>query len=145
MTKPKNQKTTTVSSKQIQRQWHYFDAKDKIVGRLATEIAKCLTGKLKPNYVTYLDMGDFVVVQNAALVKFTGKKQEEKIYSHHTHYPKGLRQRSAKWMFETKPTEILRQAIKNMLPKNKLRSKRLARLKIFAGTNHPYQDKFKKG
>ena len=144
MTKPKTQKTTTVSAKQIKRDWHIIDATNQIVGRLATQVATLLMGKNKPNYVPYLDMGDFVVVYNIKNIKFTGKKAIDKKYYWHTGYPKGLRERDAKWMFEHNPTKILWLAVKNMLPKNKLRKKRLARLKLFADSNHPYQDKIKK-
>jgi len=141
--KPKIPKTTTVSAKQIKREWHFIDAKDQVVGRLATQIATYLIGKNKPNYVPYLDMGDIVVVQNTAQIKFTGKKMEGKVYYHHTGYPKGLRARTAKWLLEHNPNKILWQAVKNMLPKNKLRKRRLARLKLYPDSNHPYQDKFK--
>ena len=144
MIKPKIQKTTTVSAKQIQRSWHVIDASNQIVGRLATQIATLLIGKNKPNYVPHLDMGDFVVVYNIKNIKFTGKKATDKKYYWHTGYPKGLRERDAKWMFEHNPEKILWLAVKNMLPKNKLRKKRLARLKLFADNNHPYQDKIKK-
>ncbi len=144
MIKPKIQKTTTVSAKQIQRSWHVIDASNQIVGRLATQIATLLIGKNKPNYIPHLDMGDFVVVYNIKNIKFTGKKATDKKYYWHTGYPKGLRERDAKWMFEHNPEKILWLAVKNMLPKNKLRKKRLARLKLFADNNHPYQDKIKK-
>ncbi len=142
--KVKIQPTTTVKGKEVKRQWHFLDAKGKIVGRLATRVATLLMGKNKVNYQPHLDQGDFVVVQNAAQIKFSGQKAEKKIYYHHTGYPKGLRERSARWMFKHQPERILWLAVKNMLPKNKLRKQRLARLKIYADENHPYQKQFTK-
>ncbi len=144
MRKIKDQKTSVVKGKEIKRKWHFIDAKGKIVGRLATQIATLLMGKNKVNYMPNLDQGDFVVVQNAAQVKFSGLKAENKKYYHHTGYPKGLRERTAKWMFEHHPTRIIWQAVKNMLPKNKLRKDRLARLRIYPGDKHPYEQQFKK-
>ncbi|NOY14824.1 MAG: 50S ribosomal protein L13 [bacterium] len=142
--RPKIPKTTTVSAKQIKRDWHIIDAAGQIVGRLATQVATFLTGKNKVNFVPNLDLGDFVVVYNIKKIKFTGKKATDKKYFWHTGYPKGLRERDAKWMFENNPEKIFWSAVKNMLPKNKLRKKRLARLKLFADDNHPYKDKLTK-
>ncbi len=131
-------KTYIPSKEEISRKWWLVDAKGKILGRLATEIAKLLMGKDKPEYTPHLDMGDFVVVINAHKVRVTGGKEKKKIYYHHSGYPGGLKQRTFEELMERNPEEIIWRAVKGMLPKNKLRKKRLKRLKIYADENHSH-------
>jgi large subunit ribosomal protein L13 len=128
--------TNIVSAKDIKRDWHLIDAKGKVLGRLATDVAKILMGKNKPNYVSYMDMGDYVVVTNAVEVKVTGKKAEQKKYYTHSMYPGGLK---TKKFSEVRPEEIIRHAVSGMLPKNKLRSAMLKKLHVYKDENHPYQ------
>ncbi|MEK9130455.1 MAG: 50S ribosomal protein L13 [Patescibacteria group bacterium] len=116
--------------KQIDRQTHIFDATNKVLGRLATKIAIILRGKNKPNFTPNLDQGDFVEVGNAGQIKFTGKKLENKEYLHHTGYPGGLKRIKMKEVFKRKPSEVLRKAVFNMLPGNKLRNGMMKRLTI---------------
>ena len=135
--------TKPVREKDIKREWHLIDASSKIVGRLAPQIAKFLQGKHKRNYAPYLDMGDYVVVINAKKVIVSGKKADQKIYTRYSGYPGGLKEISFSKLLEEKPEEIVKRAVSGMLPKNKLRKKRLARLYVFADENHPFADKFK--
>lgn len=109
---------------------HTLDATDKILGRLATEIAVLLQGKHRPEYVPNVDTGDIVVVKNASKIKVTGKKYSDKIYRHHSTHPGGLKERAYKEVFARDPKEVIFLAVNKMLPKNKLRDKRLKRLKI---------------
>lgn len=136
--------TKPVSEKDIKRNWHLIDVSDKVLGRITPEIARFLQGKHKRDYVAYLDMGDYVVVINAIKVKLTGKKVEAKEYTRFSGYPGGLKRISFKTMLKDKPAEIIKHAVSGMLPKNKLRERRLTRLFIFADNKHPYADKFKK-
>lgn len=135
--------TNVVSAKSIQRNWHLIDAKNQTLGRFAVEVANILMGKNKVNYVPYLDMGDFVVVTNASDIKVTGKKAEQKKYYSHSGYPGGLRTQTYADLLGNKPEEIIKHAIRGMLPNNKLRSKMLKKLFIFAGSNHPYRKQLK--
>ncbi|MBL7158995.1 50S ribosomal protein L13 [Candidatus Microgenomates bacterium] len=130
--------TKSTKIKQIKREWHLIDAQDKILGRLATEIAQLLIGKKKPYFVYHLDCGDFIVVINAKKVKVTGKKEAQKIYTRYSGYPGGLKKEPLSKLREKKPEEIIRRAVSGMLPKNKLRKKRLKRLYVFADDQHPY-------
>ena len=114
----------------MERKTHIIDATDKVLGRLATEIAILLRGKYKPNFVPYKDIGDFVVVKNVNKIRLTGKKLEQKIYYHHTGYLGGLKETPLKKLFERNPGEILKKAVFGMLPKNKLRVRQIKRLKI---------------
>jgi large subunit ribosomal protein L13 len=116
--------------KQIDRQIYIFDATNKVLGRLATKVAIILRGKNKPNFTPNLNQGDFVEINNANAIKITGKKMENKEYLHHTGYPGGLKKIKMKEVFKKDPTKILRKAIFNMLPKNKLRNEMMKRLKI---------------
>ncbi|OGG09339.1 50S ribosomal protein L13 [Candidatus Gottesmanbacteria bacterium RBG_16_43_7] len=125
----------------VKRSWHLFDVKDQVLGRISTTIAVTLMGKAKPYYVRNLDCGDYVVVINAQLVKVTGRKESEKLYSHFSGYPGGLKQKPLKQIRSERPELIIRQAVYGMLPKNKLRDRLISRLFIFAGNDHPYQDK----
>ena len=124
--------------KEIERKWFVVDAENKVLGRLASEIAIRLRGKHKPNYSTHMDVGDFIVVVNAEKVKLTGNKLEDKIYYHHSGWIGGLKERSAKEMLEKKPTELLKSAVKGMLTKNSLGRKQIKKLKIYTGDEHPH-------
>lgn len=122
----------------IEQKWIHVDATDKVVGRLASDIAVLLMGKHRPTYTPHMDTGDFVVVTNCEKVKFTGKKWEQKTYAWYTGYPQ-QRTISAQDRLERKPELILQEAVRRMLPKNKLASKMLAKLKIYPGDQHPHQ------
>ena len=122
----------------VKPQWCLVDAKDKIVGRLASDIAVILMGKHRPTYTPHVDTGDFVVVVNAEQVAFTGNKWEQKEYTWYTGYP-GQRSETAKSRLERKPEHILREAVRRMLPKSKLGRKMLSKLKIYTGPDHPHQ------
>jgi len=137
-------KTYAPRIKDVKRDWHLIDARGKILGRLATQAAQWLMGKHKPKYASYLDMGDYVVVINAAEVAVSGRKMKQKIYYHHTGYLGNLKELSFKQMMAKDPTRVIMLAVRGMLAKNKLRDQRLKRLKIFPGDQHPYADKFKK-
>ncbi|CAG8616601.1 15175_t:CDS:2, partial [Acaulospora colombiana] len=120
------------------RVWHLVDARQRILGRMAVNIATTLMGKHKPIYDPASDCGDYVVVINAREVVVTGKKEDQKLYRHHTGYPGGLKTINYKRLMEKDPAEIIRKAVSGMLPKNRLREVRLERLKIFPDENHPY-------
>ncbi len=122
----------------IDRKWFIVDAESKVLGRLATEIATRLRGKHKPNYSTFQDVGDFVVVVNAEKVRLTGKKMTDKMYYHHTGYIGGLKECSAEELLEKHPTDVLFKAVQGMLPKNSLGRAQLKKLKVYAGGNHPH-------
>lgn len=130
--------TNVVSAKNIQRNWHHIDAKGKVLGRMATEVANKLSGKTKVNFVPYLDMGDYVVVTNASKVKVTGKKAAQKVYTNHSGYPGGLRQEVYSSLIKRRPEEIIRRAVKGMLPGNKLGDKMIKKLYIFSGEKHTF-------
>lgn len=135
--------TNSVSAKSIQRNWHLIDAKNQTLGRLAVGIANILMGKNKVNYVPYLDMGDFVVVTNASSIKVTGRKAEQKNYYSHSGFPGGLKTQTFSGMIANKPEEVIRHAVKGMLPNNKLRDKMLKKLHVFATNNHPFKKQLK--
>ncbi len=118
------------------RKWMVVDAKGKTVGRLATEVARIISGKNNPAWTPFLDMGDFCVVINARHVKFTGKKDDQKLYRHHTLYPGGLREKSVKEMLNTKPEKIVELAVRGMLPKTKLGKAMAKKLKVYADGEH---------
>ena len=124
---------------EVKREWYVVDAEGKILGRLASEIAKRLRGKHRPNFAPHVDVGDFIVVVNAEKIRLTGKKLDQKIYWRHSGYMGGLKLRTARQMLEKKPEELLRLAVKRMLPKNRLGRKLLKKLKIYAGPEHPHQ------
>jgi len=132
-------KTTLINDIAVQRTWYLVDATDKPVGRLAVEIAHILRGKNKPTFAPHLDLGDFVVVVNAAQVKLTGRKEEQKIYKHYTGYNSGLKQFSAKTIRAKNPERMVLQAVRGMLPKNHLSRKMITRLKVYPGAEHPHQ------
>lgn len=134
-------KTYSPKSSEIKREWYLVDAKAEILGRLATQIAQLLMGKGKPTFSYHMDGGDYVVVINAKRVRLTGKKAKNKLYQHHTGYPGGIKEITFKELMVKKPTEAVKKAVWGMLPKNKLRKKRIGRLKIFAGEEHLYGKK----
>ena len=126
---------------EIKRDWYIFDLKDQTLGRQATKIAELLMGKKKPYFVRNLDCGDYVVVINAKDVKVTGKKEEQKVYNRHSMYPGGFRSESLKELRARKPEDIIKHAVKGMLPDNRLRDKMLKRLFVSASAEHTYGDK----
>ena len=132
-------KTYLTPVKDIERKWYVVDAQDKILGRLATEIATRLRGKHKPNYSTFMDTGDFVIVVNAEKVRLTGKKWDDKIYYHHSGYIGGLKQQTAQEVLEKKPEDLVMKAVRGMLPKNTLGRKQLKKLKVYVGDQHPHE------
>ena len=121
-----------------QRRWYVIDGQGKILGRMATEIARVLRGKHKPTFTPNQDAGDFVIVINARGVKLTGAKLQDKVYYRHTEYPGGIRERSAAEMLQIKPEELVRLAVRGMLPKNRLSRKLVTKLKVYAGPEHPH-------
>ncbi len=123
----------------VQQRWHLVDAENMVVGRLAVVLARILVGKHRPEYTPHIDTGEFVVVVNAEKVRFTGNKMETKQYQWFTGYPGGRKLRTVKEMLEKKPETVLREAVRRMMPKNKLARHQLAKLKIYAGPNHPHQ------
>ena len=131
-------KTYTAKPGEIERHWYVVDAEGQNLGRLATRIADTLRGKNKPQFTPHVDTGDFVVVVNAEKITVTGKKLDEKIYYRHSGYPGGLKQRTLREQLDRRPTEVLRTAVKGMLPKNKLAARQLTKLKIYAGPEHPH-------
>ena len=138
-------KTYQVKAKEITRSWHLVDAKGKVLGRLATQIAKLLMGKHKVTYTPHMDMGDFVIVVNAAKIELTGRKKKQKVYRRHSGYPGGFKEVKFEKLIKEQPHKVITLAVSRMLPKNRLQSRRLKRLKVFADTNHKYKDKFKGG
>jgi large subunit ribosomal protein L13 len=118
--------------------WYVIDATDQVLGRIATRAASILMGKHRPQYAPFLVSGDHVIVVNADKIKLTGEKLDKKVYRWHTLYPGGLREISARKVFETKPEKIIREAIFGMLPKNKLRKRLVKRLKIYGAEQHPH-------
>lgn len=131
-------KTFHVKPDELKRDWYEVDAEGKTVGRLATEIARVLIGKHKPVFSQHVDVGDFVIVTNADKVQFTGKKWTQKMYYRHSGYPGGLKATSAATVRDKHPDRLIRLAVNGMLPKNRLRSRRLKRLKIYASAAHPH-------
>lgn len=131
-------KTFVAKPGELRQDWWIVDATDQVVGRIATEIAMILMGKTKPTYTPHVDMGDFVIVTNANKVKFTGRKMQQKEYAWFTGYTR-QRRVTAEKRLATKPELIIKDAVRRMLPKNKLASKMIARLKIFPGAEHPHQ------
>jgi large subunit ribosomal protein L13 len=123
---------------EVERKWYVVDAEGQTLGRLATEVARILRGKNKPQYTPHVDTGDFVVVVNAEKVVVTGRKAEQKVYRRHSGYPGGLKTTTYEQMLERRPTEILRRAVKGMMPKTRLARQQLRKLKIYAGPEHPH-------
>ncbi|HEY8406620.1 MAG TPA: 50S ribosomal protein L13 [Gaiellaceae bacterium] len=131
-------KTYTAKPGEVTREWYLVDADGQTLGRLATLIADTLRGKRKPQYTPHVDTGDFVVVVNAEKIAVTGKKLDQKMYYRHSGYPGGLKERTLREQLERRPTEVLRKAVKGMLPKNRLAAQQLTKLKIYAGPDHPH-------
>ncbi len=132
-------KTYIPKAAEIEKKWYLVDANDKILGRLATEIAKVLSGKNKPIYTPHLDVGDFVVVINAGKVKVTGGKEQKKIYYHYSGYPGGMKERTYQQVLDKRPEMIIRHAVRGMLPKSRLGRKMFKKLKVYPGEKHPHQ------
>jgi large subunit ribosomal protein L13 len=131
-------KTFVATPENRERDWLVVDAAGQTLGRLATRIADTLRGKHKPEYTPHCDVGDFVVVVNAEQIVVTGKKREEKLYHRHSGYPGGLKTRTFNEMMERRPEEIIRLAVKGMLPRNRLARQQLRKLKVYAGPDHPH-------
>jgi large subunit ribosomal protein L13 len=131
-------KTYVATPTDRERRWLLVDANGKTLGRLATQLADVLRGKRKPGYTPHIDTGDFVVVVNAEKVAVTGKKRTDKRYYRHSGYPGGLRSRSFEEMLARRPEEIIRIAVRGMMPRNRLARKQLTKLKIYAGPDHPH-------
>jgi large subunit ribosomal protein L13 len=132
-------KTYVANAEKRQRDWYVVDAEGKTLGRLATQIADALRGKRKPEYTPHVDTGDFIVVVNAEKIRVTGKKMEQKIYWRHSGYPGGIKSRTLAEMLDRKPEEVIRKAVKGMLPRNRLARQQLTKLKVYAGPDHPHQ------
>lgn len=135
-------KTHTAKAGDIQREWHLYDLAGKILGRASTEIARLLMGKHKATYTPNIDQGDYVVVINADKVEVTGNKLSSKMYYHHSGYPGGLKQESLADKMASNPAEVIEHSVKGMLPKNKLQTPRLRRMKIYTGSEHPHSNHF---
>ena len=131
-------KTYTAKPGEITRDWYVVDAQGQTLGRLATQIADTLRGKTKPQYTPHVDTGDFVIVVNAEKIQVTGQKLDQKRYYRHSGYPGGLRSRTLREQLDRRPTEVLRKAVKGMLPRNRLAREQLTKLKIYAGPEHPH-------
>jgi len=131
-------KTYLAPVNEIEKKWYVVDAENKVLGRLASEIANRLRGKHKPTFSSFIDNGDFVVVTNAEKVQLTGNKMDNKKYYRHTGYMGGIKEASAKELLEKHPTDLIIKAVKGMLPRNKLGRAQLKKLKVYAGQNHPH-------
>jgi large subunit ribosomal protein L13 len=132
-------KTYSAKPGEVTREWYLVDAEGKTLGRLATQIADTLRGKRKPQYTPHVDTGDFVIVVNAEKIQVTGNKLDQKRYYRHSGYPGGLRSRTLREQLDRRPTEVLRTAVKGMLPKNRLARQQITKLKIYAGPEHPHE------
>jgi len=136
-------RTYSTKASDIEREWWVVDASGKTLGRLASEAARLLKGKHKPIYSPHLDVGDYVIVVNAAKVRVTGNKLTQKIYYRHSQYPGGLKSTSLKRMMETHPTRVIEHAVKGMLPHNRLGAAMFKKLKVYPGAEHPHQAQVK--
>lgn len=132
-------KTYTPRESEIERRWYVVDATDETLGRLATRIARVLEGKHKPGYAPHMDTGDHVIVLNAARIGVTSDKLESKLYMRHSGYPQGLKQETLGHLLARRPEEVIRRAVKGMLPHNRLGTQMLRKLKVYAGAEHPHQ------
>jgi large subunit ribosomal protein L13 len=132
-------KTYSPKAKDIEREWWVIDAADKTLGRIATQVANLLMGKHKPLYAPYIDTGDYVVVINAAKVKVTGKKAEQKIYYRHSGYPGGLKSQNFEELLSKDPSRVIELAVKGMLPHNRLGRAMIKKLNVYPGDEHPHQ------
>jgi len=131
-------KTYSTKPSEIEREWHVIDASDKVLGRLATQVANLLMGKHKPIFCRNLDTGDFVVILNADKVRVTGNKAKQKLYYRHSGYPGGLKSISLEKMMQTNPARVIEHAVKGMLPHNRLGAKMVKKLKVYTGDTHPH-------
>jgi large subunit ribosomal protein L13 len=134
-----NAKTYTARESEIDRRWFVVDATDQTLGRLASRIARVLEGKHKPSYAPNLDSGDFVVVLNARRISVTSDKLESKLYIRHSGYPAGYREETLGQLLERRPEEVIRRAVKGMLPRTKLGVQQLRKLKVYPDSDHPHQ------
>ena len=132
-------KTAIPSLEGLDRQWHLIDAQHAVLGRIASKAAKILMGKHKPTYTPFLDTGDHVIVVNAAKVRLTGNKEEQKIYRRHSGYPGGLTETQARKVRVARPTRMVEEAVQGMLPKSKLGKQMYRKLQVYAGPTHPHQ------
>ena len=132
-------KTFSAKKSEVEEKWWLVDAQNKVLGRMASEIAQVLRGKNKPIFSPHVDTGDFVIVVNADKIRFTGKKLTDKVYYRHSGYPGGLKSITAEKLMQKDPTEVVRKAVKGMLPKNRLGRKLIMKLKVYAGGEHPHQ------
>jgi large subunit ribosomal protein L13 len=132
-------KTSIPSLAGLTREWHVIDAEEAVLGRVASKAAKILMGKHKPTYTPFLDTGDHVIVVNAAKVKLTGNKEEQKLYRRHSGYPGGLTETSARKVRAARPTRMVEEAVQGMLPKSKLGKQMYRKLQVYAGPTHPHQ------
>jgi large subunit ribosomal protein L13 len=132
-------KTAIPSPEDIDRKWHLIDAEEAVLGRIASKAARILMGKHKPMYTPFLDTGDHVIVVNAAKVKLTGQKEEQKLYRRHSGYPGGLTETSARKVRETRPVRMVEEAVQGMLPKSKLGKQMYRKLQVYAGPKHPHE------
>jgi large subunit ribosomal protein L13 len=132
-------KTWNAKPADVERQWYVVDAEGQTLGRLATRVADTLRGKRKPTYTPHVDTGDFVVVVNAEKIAVTGAKLQQKLYYRHSGYPGGLRSRTLAEQLERRPAEVIRKAVKGMLPRNRLGRAQLGKLKVYAGPEHPHE------
>lgn len=132
-------KTTSTKAEDVERAWHVVDARDKVVGRLASRVAAVLRGKHKPTFTPHVDTGDFVIVVNAEHARFTGRKETDKEYLRYTGYPGGERVETPAEVREKKPEYMIRHAVKGMLPKGPLGRQMLKKLKVYAGPEHPHE------
>jgi large subunit ribosomal protein L13 len=131
-------KTYVATPADRQRNWYVVDAEGQTLGRLATRVADALRGKRKPEYTPHVDTGDFVVIVNAEKIHVTGNKLEQKRYWRHSGYPGGIKSRTLGEMLERRPEEVIRKAVKGMLPRNRLARRQLTKLKVYAGPDHPH-------
>ena len=134
-----NAKTLTIRETEIDRHWFVVDATDQTLGRLASRIARVLEGKHKATYTPNLDSGDHVIVLNAARIAVTSNKLESKLYIRHSGYPQGLKQETLGHLLDRRPEEVIRRAVRGMLPRTKLGAQQLRKLKVYAGSDHPHQ------
>ena len=132
-------KTSIPSLAGLTREWHVIDAEEAVLGRIASKAAKILMGKHKPTYTPFLDCGDHVIVVNAAKVKLTGNKEEQKLYRRHSGYPGGLTETQARKVRVSRPTRMVEEAVQGMLPKSKLGKQMYRKLQVYAGPKHPHQ------
>jgi large subunit ribosomal protein L13 len=132
-------KTWNAKAEDVEREWFVVDAEGETLGRLATRIADTLRGKRKPQYTPHVDTGDFVVVVNAEKIQVTGNKLDQKRYYRHSGYPGGIRSRTLREQLDRQPAEVIRKAVKGMLPRNRLANRQITKLKVYAGPDHPHE------